>query len=213
MTSQRHYRVNLKAGREANRSTKTMNTALYLQKQFANIHAIFHGMVEDLTDEEWVTRPAPGQNMLGYTVWHIPRTQDSFVQTWIRGSAEVVQRGRWADWRSLRRLGIGVGISLDEADEIARSIKRVDVLAYADAVHEEISAWLAERRDSDFDQVFDFRQRLAAFPEYQTPGFVEEVSNLYDQPIWGILMRPCIGHIHRHLGELEVVKSILRASR
>jgi hypothetical protein len=51
-----------------------MNTTTYLQKQFANINAVFHGIADDLTDEEWVRRPAPGQNMIGYMVWHMPRT-------------------------------------------------------------------------------------------------------------------------------------------
>jgi hypothetical protein len=188
-----------------------LNITTYLQKQFANINAVFHGIADDLTDEEWVTRPAPGQNVIGYTVWHIPRTQDTFVQTWIRGIAEVVHGERWTHWQPLKRLGIGVGISLDEADEIARSVKRTDVLEYADAVHQAVFAWLGESSESDLDQILDTRQRLAAFPEYQTPGFIEEVTSLYDQPVWGLLMRPCIGHIHRHLGELEVVKNILRA--
>lgn len=188
-----------------------MNTTSYLHKQFANLNAVFHGIADDLTDEEWVTRPAPGQNLIGYTVWHMPRTQDTFVQTWIRGIAEVAHRGRWTLWQPLQRLGIGVGISLEEADNIARSVKKTDVLEYADEVHQTVSAWLEASRDSDLDQILDTRQRLSAFPEYQTPGFVEEVTSLYDQPVWGLLMRPCMGHIHRHLGELEVVKNILRA--
>lgn len=188
-----------------------MNITTYLQKQFANINAVFHAIADDLTDEEWVSRLAPGQNMLGYTVWHIPRTQDTFVQTWIRGIAEIVYDDRWSHWQPLKRLGVGVGISLDEADEIARRVKRSDTLKYADSVHQAVLAWLGESSESDLDQILDTRQRLLAFPEYQTPGFIEEVSDLYDQPVWGLLMRPCIGHIHRHLGELEVVKHILRA--
>ncbi len=190
-----------------------MNITTYLQKQFANLNAVFHGIAGDLTDEEWLMRPAPGQNVLGYTVWHIPRTQDTFVQTWIRGIAEVAHGDRWSHWQPLKRLGIGVGISLDEADEIARRVTRADALDYADAVHRVIFEWLGESSESDLDQILDTRQRLAAFPEYQTPGFIEEVSDLYDQPVWGLLMRPCMGHIHRHLGELEVVKTILRAQR
>ncbi len=134
------------------------------------------------------------------------------MQTWIRGVAEVAYRDRWCHWRSLRRHGSGIGISLGDADEIARSARPIDVLEYADAVHQEIVAWLGERSESDLDQILDIRQRLAAFPEYQTPGFVEEIANLYDQPIWSLLMRPCIGHVHGHLGELEVVKHILRAT-
>jgi hypothetical protein len=190
-----------------------MNAPTYLQKQLANLNAVFHGITGDLTDEEWVTRPAPGQNMIGYTVWHMPRSQDSFVQTWIRGVPEIAHGERWAHWQSLRNLGIGVGISLDEADEIARSFQKSDVINYADAVHEEISVWLASIDEKDLDQVNDTQQRLSSFPEYQTPGFLEDVKNLINQPAWTLLMRPCIGHIHRHLGELEIVKTILRTNK
>jgi hypothetical protein len=187
-----------------------VKTTTYLQNQFANINAVFHGIADDLTDEEWITRPGQGQNMTGYTAWHIPRTQDTIVQTWIRGTAEIVWSDRWTSWRPLRRLGIGAGITQEEADEIARRVRRTDVLDYADAVHQAIFAWLGGSSDRDLDQILDTRQRLLAYPEYQTPGFIEEAADLYDQPIWALLMRPCIGHIHRHLGELEVLKSILR---
>lgn len=190
-----------------------MNAPIYLLKQLANLNAVFHGITEDLTDEEWVTRPAPGQNMIGYTVWHMPRTQDSFVQTWIRGIPEVAHGERWAHWQTLKHLGIGVGISLEEADNIARSAKRTDVFEYADAVHQEISAWLESVNESELDQASDTRQHISSYPEYQTHEFLEEVSNLIDQPAWALLMRPCIGHIHRHLGELEIVKTILRTNK
>jgi len=190
-----------------------MNTTTYLQRQLANINNIFHSIADDLTEEEWTSRPALGQNLIGYTVWHIPRTQDTFVQTWIRGVPEVAHGERWAQWQSLKHLGIGVGVSLDEADEIARSVRRNDVFEYGDAVHQEISAWLETIDESDLDQAKDTRQRLSSFPEYQTDTFLDEVSNLIDQPAWTLLMRPCIGHIHRHLGELEIVKDIMRKGK
>ena len=190
-----------------------MNASTYLQKQLANLNTVFHGITEDLTDEEWVTRPAPGQNMIGYTVWHMPRAQDSFVQTWIRGIPEVAHGARWEHWQTLKHLGIGVGISLEEADNIARSTKRTDVVEYADAVHQEISTWLEGIVEDELDQANDTHQRLSSFPEYQTPGFLDDVRNLINQPAWTLLMRPCIGHIHRHLGELEIVKTILRINK
>jgi hypothetical protein len=188
-----------------------MNAITYLQKQLANINAIFHGIADDLTDEEWIMRPAPHQNMLGYTVWHIPRTQDAHVQTWIRGIPEVAHGDRWAHWQPLRRFGNGVGISLGEADEVARSVQRAEVMEYADAVHQENLAWLKELNESELDQITNISQHLSHYLEYQTPGFIEEANSLFDQPIWSQLMRPCIGHVHRHLGEIEVVKAILRS--
>ena len=187
-----------------------MNLTAYLQKQFSNFNAVFHGIAGDLTDEEWIARPGPGQNMLGYTVWHIPRTQDNFLQAWIRGQAEIVRGERWAHWAHLKPLGIGVGITLEEADEIARSVRLADVMTYADEVHQAISTWLGEINEEVLDQVPNARAHLAAFPEYQTPGYMEEVHNLYDLPAWGLLIRPCMGHIHRHLGEVDITKDVLR---
>ncbi len=84
-----------------------MNAATYLQKTIGNINTVFHSIAGDLTDEEWLARPAPGQNLIGFAVWHLPRTQDIHVQTWIRGIPEVVHGDRWAHWRSLKPLGGG----------------------------------------------------------------------------------------------------------
>ena len=190
-----------------------MDAIVYLQKQLANLNAVFHAVAEDLTEEEWVTRPAPNQNLPGYIVWHIPRTQDTHVQTWIRGIPEVAHDERWTHWQPLRRLGDGVGISLGEADEIARRVQLAEVLEYADAVHQEICAWLNRLNESELDQIPNIAQHLSSYPEYQTPGYIEEANDLFDQPIWSQLMRPCIGHIHRHLGELEALKSFLRSQR
>ena len=190
-----------------------MNTIAYAQNQLSNINSILHSIADDLTDEEWVSRPAHGQNMIGYTVWHIPRTQDTHVQTWIRGIPEVVHGDRWTHWRQLKQYGNGVGISLAEADDVAHSVQRAEVMEYANAVHQEILTWLKELNESDLDQLPDISQHLSAYPEYQTPSYVEEASGLFDQPIWSQLMRPCIGHIHRHLGELEFVKNIIRTRK
>jgi hypothetical protein len=190
-----------------------MNSISYLQKQLANINTLFHGIAGDLTDEEWVSRPAPGHNMVGYTVWHMPRTQDTQVQTWIRGLPEIVHGDRWKEWQLLKEFGNGGGISLNEADLIAHSVHLKDVLEYADIVHQEISTWLNELNEGDLDKLPNYPQHLSSHPEYQTPGYVAEAGELLDQPIWSQLMRPCIGHLQRHLGELEVVKKIIRTRK
>jgi DinB superfamily len=197
----------------SNESRRIMNLTTYLKKQFANLNGVFHAIAGDLTEEEWLARPAPGQNTIGYTVWHIPRTQDNFLQTWIRGQAEIFHSDRWAGWHRLRPLGVGIGIMLDQSDEIARTVHLPDVLAYADQVHQTMTSWLGEISEEDLDSVLDAQGRLRAFPEYQTPGYLEEVDNLFGLPVWGLLIRPCMGHVHRHLGELEITKDILRKGR
>jgi hypothetical protein len=190
-----------------------MNAVTLLGKQLANVNAIFHSLIEDLTDQEWISRPAPGQNIIAYIAWHLPRVQDSHIHTWIQGIPELVHSDRWSHWRHLKPFGDGVGISLEEADEVALSVLQADVLAYADAVYHESSAWLYSLSEADLDRIPNTRLHLSPYSEYQTPGFYEESSSLLDQPIWAQLMRPCIGHVHRHLGELELAKALLRAGR
>src|SRR6185436_7436716 len=187
-----------------------MNITTYLQKQFANFNGVFHSIAGDVTEQEWLSRPGPGQNTVGYSVWHMPRTQDNFLQTWIRGKPEVAHGERWAHWQPLRPLGVGIGITLEQSDHIAHTVHLEDVLAYAEEVHQAFQQWLAEISEEDLDQKPDAATRLAAFPEYQTPGYFEETHDLLALPVWGLLIRPCMGHVQRHLGELDRFKDILR---
>jgi len=187
-----------------------MDVKSYLLWQFKNFNGVLHYIADDLTEAEWFSRPASGQNTLGYFVWHITRTQDHFLQRWILGEAEIVENGHWNQWSRLKPFGIGVGITLEESDEIARTASLADTLIYADEVHEQILTWLGAIDESTLDVVPNAREFLKQFPEYQTHGYLEEISDLFDLPIWGLLIRPCMGHLHRHLGEIETTKDILR---
>jgi hypothetical protein len=189
-----------------------LDSITILQKQFASIFEIFQSIVGDLTENEMIARPAPGQNMICYTVWHMPRTLDAHVQTWIRGVPEVVHGEGWSDWKPLKHLGYGVGVSLNEADEIASTVKVPDVLKYADEVHHEITTWLQRLDERDLDQMPEISKHLSPYPEYQTEGLRREAGDLFEQPTWPHLLYPCIGHIQRHLGELEIIKTIIRTN-
>ncbi len=190
-----------------------MNVTTYLKKQFSNLNSVIHYYADDLTDEEWLTRPGPDQNRIGYTVWHMARAQDHFLHAWIRGTDEIVHGERWAKWHFLQPLGMGVGITLEESDEIASTAQLADVMVYADEVHQALMAWLTEINEEELDRVPNAQEYLSAFPEYQTPGYLEEINNLFGLPVWGLLIRPCMGHLHRHCGELEITKDILRKAK
>lgn len=186
-----------------------MRSTTLLERIMSNVHGMLHYVADDLTEEEWQTRIAPGQNMPGFIVWHSPRVQDNTIQTWIRGLPELAHSERWAHWEQFKHLGSGTGITLAEADQIADWAQKADALTYVDEVHQETLSWLQDLNDEDLDQIPPARENLAPYPEYQTPGFHEETDGLLDQPIWSLLMRPCIGHVYRHIGELMAVKEVI----
>lgn len=187
-----------------------MQATSLIQAQLNGVHQLFRASIEDLTETDWTTCVLSGTNLPGFTLWHMARTKDWAVQTAIRGIPEVIAGDRWAGWSELSIVGMGAGITSMQANEVGRFISQADVLAYADNVHSAIQSWLSNLSDDDLDSIPDMETHMAAYPAYQHPGFRVEIANLLGQPVWRLLSGPCNGHIREHLGELEVLKQVMR---
>jgi DinB superfamily len=182
-----------------------------LQGQLTRVNAILHDVTDDLTEAEWTTRALPGTNLLAFEVWHMVRAQDWAVHTMILGVPEVISDPIWS-WRgALTTPGLGVGLSLEQADGLARAVRRQDVVAYADAVHDHIIAWLSSVSDDELEQVPDVAAHVEPHPVYQEPVLRETAPWLFEGvPAWHFLTRSCIAHAHGHLTEADLLKQHLR---
>jgi hypothetical protein len=173
------------------------------------VNAILHDLAHDLTPDEWTARPGAGQNRLGFTLWHVPASEDWFVHTWIRNVTEVRDREPWAPWAGLNRLGLAFGIGLSEADAIAQAVEPARMLAYADAELAEVLAWLRSVTAADLGRVPDNRAHLARHPAYRSAEYLAAVEGMWDDPV-GALLAADIGHARGHLGEARLVKELVR---
>lgn len=190
-----------------------MRATQVLQSQLRGISMFFHEIADDLTDEEWTARAVPGTNLLGYTLWHMPRTQDWAVHTAIRGVAEVVNDGRWPGLGGPQDRGIGICIALAEADEIARSVARAEVIAYADAVHRAVCDWLGTVGDDELDIIPEVAAHLAPYGAYRASAFQAEVAGMLAHPVAEWIIFPCVEHLRDHLSEANLLKMVLRGVR
>jgi len=118
-----------------------------LTRQYASVNQILHDVGGDLTPTELNTRVLPRTNLLAFDLWHVARTQDWALQTLVRGVPELIDEPRWQGRGQLVTHGIGVGLSEAEADELACSLALADILEYADAVHQNLLAWLGTISD------------------------------------------------------------------
>jgi hypothetical protein len=189
--------------------SKGVNAMALLAHQWTTVNAALHSLTQDLRPDEWTFRVAPGQNLLGFTLWHIPACQDWTVQTWVRNLPEVRDRDPWREWASLERLGMAFGIRLDEADAVARAASVDDVLAYADAVLAENLEWLRSVSEADLGRVPDNRAHLARHPAYRTAEYQAEVRSMWSQRL-GEVVTLDAGHGRAHLGEATLVKELAR---
>jgi hypothetical protein len=104
-----------------------------------------------------------------------------------------------------------VGLSQAQADEMARGLALADVLAYADALHQEILTWLDTLPDETLDSQPDVPARLARYPIYLEAAMREEVPWMYQNPPMWRCLAPAIGHNRDHLAEMDLLKRQWRA--
>jgi hypothetical protein len=196
-----------------------MDSIAMLRQQLHTVNLRLHHSAGDLTSAELTARPLPGVNPIGFILWHMARSQDWAVNTAIRGMPELIKREPWS-WSNLAHPGMGTGFDATEAVEVAREVELKPLLAYADEVYREAAAWLESLTEADLDVIPDVSAHDAPHPEYQTPGFRAEmdsgpehddaVADKGGLPAWIFLTSVAVTHLHRHLGEVDLLKDLLR---
>jgi len=191
-----------------------------LLQQLDTANLRLHHSAGDLSAAELTARPIPTVNPIGFIAWHMARSQDWAVNTAVRGVPEVVHREPWRA-TAIAIPGMGTGFSAAEAADVAGKIEVKALLAYADAVHADARAWLADQGESILDAIPDVTAHDAPFAEYQTPGFRAEMDSGPEHddavgrkgglPVWIYLTSVAVTHLHRHLGEIDLVKDVLRS--
>lgn len=188
-----------------------MDAVTLLRNQLTGVHGMYREVVETIAPDEWTARAHPGANSLGFLAWHMPAVRDWAVHVWCLGVPEVRVSTPAGARPGINPPHPPFGMSLAEADAIARAASRDDVLAYADAVNAATMSYLDTLTEGDLDTVPDTRAHSARVTAYHIPGYLEEVSDMYDFPIWRTLGGPCYGHSRGHLGEMLAALEALRA--
>lgn len=188
-----------------------MNTPEFLKKQHNLINGTLHLLLEPLSDEQWLGRPLPGGNLVAFTAWHLVRVLDAQVHTVYRGLPELQSLEPWSSIPALAQPGVGIGLTLEEADAIGRSLSKQDLLAYADAIRAAAGAWLDGLEEADLDVMPDLEGNRAKGPEvYRTGPYLEfwplgpPLNQRPDKPLWLLVSAGMLLHSYQHMGEIEI---------
>ena len=187
-----------------------MNSPEFLQKQFNLINGTLHIVVEPLTDEQWLGRPVAGGNRAAFTALHLVRALDAHLHTVYRGVPEVASQEPWASHPAIGRPGVGIGLTLEEADAVAVGVSKEDLLAYADAVRASGHAWLKQLDQAELEREPDFKGNAERGPAiYREPPYLENwpvgppLNSRPEKPLW-LLLTTIVMHSCQHLGEIEI---------
>jgi DinB superfamily len=188
-----------------------MEAVSLLRAQITGVHGLFTSTLKQIAPGEWAARPDPGANIIAFTAWHVPAVQDWALHTWMRGLPELRTGSDMAGRAGINPPLAPFGMSLEEADGIAAALAPTDVLAYAAAVQAAAMDLLDGLSEPDLDTIPDTRAHGTRLPQHRTPGYLAEVDDMYDMPVWRMLAGPCFGHAREHVGELRANLTLMRA--
>ena len=189
-----------------------MNGIDVLKQQLTVVHAMYQSHVGQISPSEWVARPLPTLNLPGFTAWHMLASQDWSTHVAILGQPEVRSSPRWKDLPGINPDHPPFGMTLAQADAIARAATPTELLAYAEDLHANMMALLDTLQDADLDRVCNVRAHARAYPaERINEDYLREAENMADWTIARHFTSPCIGHARGHFGELELHLALVRA--
>ncbi len=184
-----------------------MNATDVIANQVKLIHGRLSG-IASATTEEWLARPLPGENRVGFMAWHMVATRDWLAQTMLKGVRPIGWDAPFAS-TGVASCEIPFGMSLEEADAIAEATNPADVVAYSAAVTKELLGWL----DSADDAQLAVPSATAATHwdlsrRYADPGYKEEMAreDMAKWPVWQLFSRPALLHCANHLTEIDVAR-------
>jgi hypothetical protein len=189
-----------------------------LVQQLETVNVRYHHAASALTPE-LMTASVPGANPVGFLMWHMARSQDWAINTAIRGLPELAWTRPWSEMPGISTPGMGTGFSAAEARDLASRIVLTQLVDYADAVSAAAVAWVRGLNEADLDAIPDVAAHDAGIAAYQTPGFQAEmnsgpehdeaVGDTGGQPVWLFLTSVSVTHLHRHLGEIDLILGVL----
>ena len=169
-----------------------MTLVEFIRAEIRRLHAALDAATADLTPEQWHAVPGnnPAANHIAFEMWHYVRTEDNIVRFILQDRRPTVwMDGGWAEKLALPPVAQGTGMPSEDA----QALHITDIgafLEYKGQVWKSTADWLSNPDASEFDKVITVKP-LGEMPKIRALGQV------------------CMTHGFTHLGELELIRTLL----
>lgn len=169
-----------------------MDIVQFIDAELSRLHAMLERSVADLTPEQWHAVPAGHlkANHIAFEMWHYTRTEDNIVRFILQDRRPTVwMEGGWAEKLGLPPVAQGTGMTAEDA----HALRIKDTAAFAEyrkQVWASTKEWLANPDPGEFEKVITVKP-LGEMPKIRALGQV------------------CMTHGFTHLGELELIRTLL----
>jgi uncharacterized damage-inducible protein DinB len=162
----------------------------FIEGSLAQEETLLGQVAQDLTPEELTWRPGPAANTIGWTLWHMLRVEDMWVQFYAQHQLEVWERDGWHQRFGLPTRDNGFGHTPEQVAAFP-TLDLGTLLEYGRAVRAATLEYLRSRSEQDFQSV----------PRERRPEITVEA-----------IFRQLIGELYQHLGQLAYLKGLQRGA-
>jgi hypothetical protein len=160
----------------------------YIKNELDGLKRISTRILNTLTQQELTWRPACGCNSMGLILFHVARSEDSFIQASLQNKPQVWESGKWYKKMNLAESEIGAHFTVDQVNAFTvPNIK--DILDYCEVVRSKTLSYLSNLDPKEFDKPVKLR-----FGDFTVAG------------IFGLI----VSHTAEHLGEISYLRGTLR---
>lgn len=166
-----------------------METKDYVLMELGGLKRGFGRALKDLNQQELMWRPACGCNSMGLILFHVARSEDSFVQARIQGKPQIWESEKWHEKLNLPVEETGSHYTVDQVNAfLVPELK--DIMAYYDAVRAQTLAYVKGIQPEEFDK------------KVSMPPF----GDLTIAAIMSII----VNHSAQHIGEISYLRGLQR---
>ena len=165
----------------------------FLEDAFNREHQLLMEAVQDLTPDELAWQPGPDSNPIGWTLWHMIRVEDMWLQFFAQRHSEIWERDGWHEKFGLPTRDNGFGHTIEQVAGFP-ALDLATLLQYGSAVRTATLEYLQRLKPEDFN----------ATPWSDRPN------------IWwhdftvGAMLRQITGELYQHLGQIAYLKGLKR---
>ncbi len=148
------------------------------------------GRVTDgLKQEELAWRPTFGANSIGLIMFHVFKSEDSFIQERLQKKQSLWESGKWYERLKMPKDEAGAHYTAEQVNNFPVP-KLNDLLAYGTTVRKETKAYIESISADDFDEIISM-QPFGDMPK-------------------AFLLSLTVSHAAGHLGEMSYIRGLQR---
>jgi hypothetical protein len=160
----------------------------YIASELDGLKRLSTRTLNTLTQEELSWRPACGCNSMGLILFHVARSEDSFIQARLQNKPQIWDSGKWYTKMNKAESETGAHYNADQVNTFSVPDLKL-LMEYSEAVRAGTLAYLNELNPAEFD-----KKVKLPFGEFTVAGVFSLV----------------VSHTTEHIGEISYMRGILR---